>query len=400
MAGVNQLGVDALRFAAEAGRVVGPRQVHQDQIGALARFQRPDEVLHVQRARAQPGGHRHGLRRGQDGGIVAGVLRHQRRQPHLLEHVQVVVGRRAVGADADVNPGLEHVAHRRDPRSQLEVRGRVVNHAGVVALQDSDLAFVHMNAMRGHDLDVEDAVLFDVGDDRRAVFHPAVAHLQGGLGQVDLQGRIELSRQVRAGAQDLRGAGERRMRRDRRHDQRMTLPGLQERAGHLQRLLERRGVRRGELEHGLAQHPAQPRLGRGAGHAVLEVVHVGETGDAGADHLGAGQLGAQVHEFGGNELALHRHHIAEQPHVQAQVVSQAAQQGHRRVAVRVDQPRHQHLAAAVDDLGCRELAAQLRFGPDRGDVIALHRDRAGFVLGQRRVHGQDDGVGEEQRGVF
>ena len=215
---------------------------------------------------------------------------------------------------------------------------------------------------------------------------------------MDLQRHVELGGQGRTGAQDFGGAGVGRMRRDRRHDQRVLLPGLQEHTGRVQRLLERRGVRRRKLEHGLAQHPAQPRLGRGARHAVLEVVHVGKAGRAGADHLGAGQLGAQMHEFGGNELALHRHHVAEQPHVQAQVVGQAAQQGHRRVAVRVDQPRHQHLAAAVDDLGRRELRPQLGFGPDRGDVIALHRDRAGFVLGQRRVHGQDDGVGEEQRG--
>ena len=76
-------------------------------------------MLEVQRARAQAGGHGDGLRRGQGGGIAAGVLRHKRRQAHLFEHVQVVVGRRAVGADADVNPGFEHSAHRRDPEASF-----------------------------------------------------------------------------------------------------------------------------------------------------------------------------------------------------------------------------------------------------------------------------------------
>ena len=77
------------------------------------------------------------------------------------------------------------------------------------------------------------------------------------------------------------------------------------------------------------------------------------------------------HELGRDELALDRHHVAHQPDVQAQVVGQAAQQRHRRVGVRVDQAGHQHLAAAVDDLGRRKLCAQLRLGPDRHDVIVL-----------------------------
>ena len=209
---------------------------------------------------------------------------------------------------------------------------------------------------------LEDALLLDVGDHRHAVFRLAVSPLPGGLGQVDVQGHIELDGQGGAGAQDLGGAGVGRVRRDRGHDQRVVLSSLQELARRGQRLLVGGGVRRREFQHGLAATP--PRMPASAvawATLILEVVHVGEAGDAGADHLGAGQLGAQAHEIRRDELALHRHHVAQQPHVQAQVVGQAAQQGHGRVGVGVDQPGHQHPAAAVDHLERLEIALATRF---------------------------------------
>ena len=75
-----------------------------------------------------------------------------------------------------------------------------MRHADIVTAQDRDLVFIDVNAVCGHDLDVKHAVLFNVGDHRRVIFVAAIADLQGGLGQVDLQGHVELGGQIRASA--------------------------------------------------------------------------------------------------------------------------------------------------------------------------------------------------------
>ena len=99
-----------------------------------------------------------------------------------------------------------------------------------------------------------------------------------------------------------------------------------------------------------AHSARRPGRRRGFGHGFLEVVHVGEARRAGPNHLGAGEPRAERDEVGPHELALDRHHVAHQPHVQAQIVGQSAQQRHRRVGVRIDKPGHHHAPSAVDGL--------------------------------------------------
>ena len=101
-----------------------------------------------------------------------------------------------------------------------------------------------------------------------------------------------------------------------------------------------------------------PGRRRRFGDRILEVVHVGEAGHAGPDHLGAAEPRAEPDEVGADELALDRHHVAHQPDVEPQIVGQPAQQRHRHVRVRVDQPRHHHAAAAIDGLGGRVARAR------------------------------------------
>ena len=61
--------------------------------------------------------------------IAADALGQERRQPRLLEHVEIVVRRGAVGADPDVEAELDHLRNRRDARPQFQVAGRVVRNA-------------------------------------------------------------------------------------------------------------------------------------------------------------------------------------------------------------------------------------------------------------------------------
>ncbi len=74
------------------------------------------------------------------------------------------------------------------------------------------------------------------------------------------------------------------------------------------------------------------------GHLGVEI-HVGETRDAALELLGDGQIGAVTHEVFIDPLAFGGPDVVLQPGHQWQVVGQSAKQGHRRMAVGVDQAR-------------------------------------------------------------
>ena len=97
-------------------------------------------------------------------------------------------------------------------------------------------------------------------------------------------------------------------------------------------------------------HGTQTSGGRSLGDDFLEVVHVREAGRARPDHLRAAQVRAERDKIRPDELALDRHHVAEQPDVEPQVVGQTAQHRHRDVGVRVDEAGHHYAAGTVDRL--------------------------------------------------
>ena len=208
-----------------------------------------------------------------------------------------------------------------------------------------------------------------------------------------MQRHVELGGQLRARAQDFRRAGVGRVRRRRRDDQRMAAPALDEVARARERVLVARRVGRREAEHRLPAQRAHAGVGRRLRDRILEVVHVGEAGDAGSDHLRAAELRTERDEVGVHELALDRHHVAHQPDVEAQIVGEPAQERHRRVRVRVDEPRHHDASAAVDRLGGR---VRIGVGADRCDGITRNGDGAAAMDREAFVHRQDDGVGEPE----
>src|SRR5690606_34479444 len=73
-----------------------------------------------------------------------------------------------------------------------------------------------------------------------------------------------------------------------------------------------------------------------AGHLRVEV-HIGEASDAALDLLGDRQVGAVADEILVDPLTFGGPDVFVQPGHQWQVVGNAAQQGHRRMAVGVDQ---------------------------------------------------------------
>jgi hypothetical protein len=125
-------------------------------------------------------------------------------------------------------------------------------------------------------------------------------------------------------------------------------------------------------------------------------VHVVEGRHAAADEFGAGDGGAQPDELARGELPLDGPHITLKPDVEAQVVGDAAQQGHGDVRVRVDQPGHQNFALAVDGFPPSGVFVfDLVLRSHREDAVTSDGKRAGQVLREILIHGEDVGVEKE-----
>jgi len=112
-----------------------------------SRSGRPDEALERPRwspsqASAARDSHR----------ITASAFGEERRQAHLLKHVQIVVARRAVSANANVQPLFEHLPNRRDAAGKFEVAAGIVRDACASLAQIADFTGVHMDAMRARTL--------------------------------------------------------------------------------------------------------------------------------------------------------------------------------------------------------------------------------------------------------
>ncbi len=115
---------------------------------------------------------------------------------------------------------------------------------------------------------------------------------------------------------------------------------------------------------------------RSAADRVLAEIHVGHRRDPKPEQLGDRQHRAIVDILRG-EQGLKREHPGVQPVVERKVFRITAQQGHCRVAVGVDQPRHQQFALAVVPLAVVLLG---RLRPDIFDFFAAHPQKLVFAI--------------------
>jgi hypothetical protein len=81
----------------------------------------------------------------------------------------------------------------------------------------------------------------------------------------------------------------------------------------------------------------------GACRRLGEEVHVVGARDAAAQHFGRAEQRAVVDKVRRHETAFARPDLDFQPGLQRHIVGDAAQQRHRRVSVRVDETRDQHV---------------------------------------------------------
>ncbi len=107
---------------------------------------------------------------------------------------------------------------------------------------------------------------------------------------------------------------------------------------------------------------------------------IGDGGHAGLDHLDQAEQHPPVDILGG-QVALHGPDELVEPAIHRHILRNAAKEHHRRVGVRVDQPRRRQQPIRRHDGTHVQSLRRLR-RPDRSDAIALHVD---VVIGQRGV---------------
>ncbi len=164
------------------------------------------------------GQHGERLAGGDDFRPAADALVQRRRKPQRHPHVEVVAADRAVGAERDVDAGVEHVGNARDARGELHVRHRVVGDGRAGAGEDFDFPVVEVDAMRKHGALVEQAEMIEVAHDRAAVAAGHVGLLGSGFGGMGGKQRaVALGDGFRC-PEVLRRDGVGAMRHDRRED--------------------------------------------------------------------------------------------------------------------------------------------------------------------------------------
>ncbi len=133
---------------------------------------------------------------------------HERGELHHLEHVPAVVALGRVVAEADVEPGREHLRQPRDAVAELRVRARVVRDVRVRLAHEGELGVGEPDAVRGDAVGPEDAAV--VGDLGRTPAEHLLRdlHLGERLVQVDVDPGAELVRERSRVAEKLLG-GER-----------------------------------------------------------------------------------------------------------------------------------------------------------------------------------------------
>jgi len=173
-------------------------------------------------------------------------------------------------------------------------------------------------------------------------------------------------------------------------DQCVALPALQEFfgvRGHRRFALV---VRRGKIDPRFAKNSAHSRGFGFFGDGILEVVHVGERGDAAANHLRGRKPCAPAHKILGHVFGFRRKNVAFQPDIQRHIIFEAAQQRHRHMRMPIDKSRQHQLPPRVDLPRRRVSRQNFRPGRHSDNRVACHRNSAVLHNAPLRVH-RDDG---------
>jgi len=139
--------VGDLRPRADRRDGVQRRDIHGDDIAALAELERAQLIAEAERRSAAGRGDAHRVRRGQGPGARPRLVE-QRQQAQLVERIEVVVAGGAIGSERDRHAGREQLGHLGDPRRQLQIRRRARAHVRAAAREQRAIAVREMDRVR------------------------------------------------------------------------------------------------------------------------------------------------------------------------------------------------------------------------------------------------------------
>ena len=177
-----ELGIAQRRC--ESG-VVGP---HTDEIRRPSGLERSHGE--TQGLSTTAGGEAESRCRAQNVRVARNGAREERCQPHLVPEMEVVVGGRPVGAQADPDPAVEQCTQGSDARAELAIGTGAVRHGHIVLGQQRHIRIVEPDCVGGQHPAVEDPL----GRQERRCAHAVTLLDDLALGhrlrKVDLQQRV------------------------------------------------------------------------------------------------------------------------------------------------------------------------------------------------------------------
>src|SRR6185437_5732176 len=125
----------------------------------------------------------------------------------------------------------------------------------------------------------------------------------------------------------------------------------------------------------------------------------GVSRDAAAKHLENAEARAPFDEIGLHVAGFGGENIFLQPVVEVGVAAESAKEAHGGVRVDIDEAGHDDFAGGVNGARGGETRCNFVLGADGDDGVTANGDSAGIVDVARGVHGDDDGVGDENVGA-
>ena len=217
------------------------------------------------------------------------------------------------------------------------------------------------------------------------------------LSNMHHQGNVKLFGQGLYLAQMLGADGVRGVRRDRRSDQRVTLPFFRETLGVAERGLPCFVIRNREVDQSLSEDGTHTCLLGLFGDDILEVVHIDIGRRPAPDHLDQPQPGARSHEFACDVPGFGGEDIFRQPLLQVEIIGDAAEERHGDMGVGVDQSRQDGFSPCDDRAPCPVLPGfECRRISDFDDALPADGDKTIFIEMTIAVHGDDSAPDNQQ----
>ena len=171
---------------------VQPAQVHGDDVGILAGLQGAGHVVEAQRPSPRQRGHVEDVPGIAGGGVEGAHLLEQRRELHLLEHVEVVVLLLSVGAQPHRHALLAVEADPGRARRQLHVGTGAVGDAGAGLHHQLHLPVVQPHPVGDHGLGSQNPPVVELLDRAAAELAQALLHFPDRLRRMGVDTGVEL----------------------------------------------------------------------------------------------------------------------------------------------------------------------------------------------------------------